>query len=165
MPLPGSLQGHEATPYYAPLSFWAPELVLKKNRTDNEFGAHLSALCLFTIRTSNLYSCLGLKSPFRQLFLTKTSYSHLGAVGEEIYSSALSSLSFLFFPGPPCCFHWGPLAVRCLVAPICDFVQQLWSPGGYPKVICGCRLFDDFFSVVVPLEEGRLSESWVVCSV
>lgn len=101
--------------------------------------------------------------PVRKFALLQhVGYTHLGTTGGEIYSSVLFSL---FFPGPAPWFHQGPLAPRCLISPICDFVQQFWRHGGYLKVICGCRLFDDFSSFIVLLEEGGLSEGWVICSV
>lgn len=106
-------QRDEMASYFPWLSFWAPEIVVEKNRKGNEFGAHLPALRLFPVGTSKLHRYLN--SPFRQRFLTKSfaptslmsvrkpallhhlGYTHLGAMGGDVYSSALSSLSFLSF--------------------------------------------------------------------
>lgn len=88
--------------------------MLEKNRKGNEFGAQLPALCLLPLGTSKLHrypwaltlrQCFLIKPfaptslmPVRKLaLLHHVSYTHLGAMGGEIYSLALSSLSFLPF--------------------------------------------------------------------
>lgn len=84
---------------------------------------------------------------------------------DNLLLSPVFPLFSLFFPGSACSSYWVLLALRGPVASICDFVQQLWRRGGYPKVVCWCRLCDHFFSIVGPLEEGGLSEIWVICNV